>query len=181
MVRTNLPQGTDKNKTCGKCGAILTAPLSIESGYYQVCKPQTFRGLVKKIGWQHCWREEGSGGISLPVQFHDYNRTFGSWPDPDKVADSDKQDETLLTVLARTSGSVYNATDTQQLQQVLIISNANEFRLRDNPTEQEFEAILLDWQKWMLRKEAHVSIRDAVEIVVVAARKAFKKFMEAKS
>lgn len=132
--------------------------------------------------WQNCWDDVGTAGVSLLNQFRQYKKTFGSWLALNQVKIIPKSKEKNLesgtrvneTLLAR----IAKATTVMELQNELIVLNANEFRLRDNPVREEFEAILLDYQKWELRESVDGNIYELVVRIVKTARTKFRELIK---
>ncbi|MCK4520915.1 hypothetical protein KAT95_03640 [Candidatus Parcubacteria bacterium] len=109
---------------------------------------------------QRCLDEvENRGGISLEEQQRKYERSFAPWPSPiQKKEEPDvvgEDTQFFFKTLTATSVHISSTRTLLELQKCLIIANANEFKLRDNPTSVEFEDILSDFQKWELRTEEH--------------------------
>lgn len=126
--------------------------------------------------WQNCWEDSDKIGISLLDQFKKYNEIFSSFLALNEVIiipDSEINNEIIIN--KRISTSINNATTIMELQNILIVLNANQFRLRDNPTEKEFEAILLDYKKWVLREAVDINMHTLIDKNVKEARKKFKE------
>ena len=111
------------------------------------------------IVWQECWDEvQRTSGVSLDMQQQMYTEAFTPWPAPTrrkiKIEVMGEDPDSFTAGLVEERSVIASATSVLELQKTLIILNANEFKLRDNPTSEEFEEVLVDHKRWYLRTEA---------------------------
>lgn len=103
---------------------------------------------------QKCWEEvKNVGGTTIEEQMLNYEKIFEPWDPKDPIR---LNLERQLRIMERTIDRITEANTILALQRVIIVYNANEFRLRDNPTGEEFEDIVCDFQKWEMRVANHI-------------------------
>ncbi len=151
-----------------------------------------FKELIM-AGWQKCWDDVvKKSGVSLDEQRARYEECFRPWPAP---ATTKKEPEVVgenpeyfVRNLKAGAKSIQKVKNLLALQSVIVIRNANEFLLRDDPTEDEFEALLNDFQRWELQTEACLvggevarqQVREELAVTVQVARNKFKELKHLK-
>ncbi len=132
---------------------------------------------VEGVPYQDCWVTRG--GIPLEQQVRDYDKNFAPFSTKVKLKLNPERE---IDTLDKNADALTQSGSTADLQEQLIVLNANEFRLRDKPTSDEFEAILADFSKWHLRaqpdhfvggSEARAKVAEKVNQVVDYARTRF--------
>lgn len=107
---------------------------------------------IPGVAPQRLWQTTGENrGIPLGRQLIEYAESFRPFGADIKLK-IDPQNK--LDLIKREEQLVHKATSVAELQDALIIYNANEFRLRDTPSIQEYEAIVTDFRTWELRPQA---------------------------
>ncbi len=131
--------------------------------------------LIDKVGYQKCWDEvQKNSGIKLEEQLERYPE-FGQRPSVDLIVypNPEERHQIRLEVLDREAKALSATTTLNGIQQELIIRNANEFRLRDNPSLTDIEAIIKDFKTWGLNGITSEQIIKRTDEVANLARQRF--------
>lgn len=108
--------------------------------------------MEEKIGGkrQKCW-----GEVAVESQRRNYEKLFGKTSKhlAETLNGVDRSPGRILQVLRLNLDYISKVDNLAELQRLLIVREANEFRLRDNPSTDDFELILDDLKKWFLRHE----------------------------
>ena len=124
-------------------------------------------------------------GVPLEVQKNKLNEVLAPWPKPEKVKDAvelrGENPENFLELFENELASIKSSRNLKKLQDVIVIRNANEFKLKESPTQEEFYELLEDYRKFSTRTKEHLvgteEIKERVwqklEEIIEAAKEKF--------
>ncbi len=142
---------------------------------------------------QKCWEGRDNIGIGFADQLTNYEKFFAPLPalvTPKVRADMVAEDlELTLRSLGIWQKGIEAAKDVLALQGQIVILNANEFLLRDNPTDADFARLLNDARRYALRYEARLvggeearkKVRERVEGLINIANAKFGELRRQKA
>ncbi|MDP3957392.1 MAG: hypothetical protein Q8Q10_02730, partial [bacterium] len=99
----------------------------------------------------------------------------------DKATVVGEDPEYFLRIFEGTLVAIKSAENLGELQKQVVIINVNEFKLKENPTQAEFDDLLEDYRKWSTGSKEHLVGDEALkrrvwqklEEVIYVARERF--------